>query len=212
VKVLEEHEADDIYNEAVLLLNKGGDENDKKAAELLKGISESGHSSSERVLGFLYLEGRGVERDYKKAYDLISSAAGVLDPIAMYILGRMYEGGLGVEPSDTEALFMFEFAAEAGIPEAAADANRIIARIREKRERKLRSRPILNLEVSDIEVEAVCCIDMYHSAVEGSIGVHETYYGAMELMREDEDGIRIACSECPFCGKKAKKVSKNKIY
>jgi TPR repeat protein len=202
---------DEAYNEAVRLLNEGGDLNNKKAAELLLKNIEGEHPASKRVIGFLYLDGRGVERDLNKAYDLISEAAANLDPLAMYVLGGMYEGGRGVEQSDKEALYMFAFAAEFGIPGAAEDADRIMARISERRGRKLRSRPILNLEISDDDVEAVCCKEMYDAVMGGTIGLIDTYKGP-ELVTNDEKGVEVICELCPFCGQKPKRVSKDKIY
>jgi len=200
---------DEMYDEAVMILNEGGDM--KKAAELLIKASEDGHLASRRTLGFLYLDGRGVDRDLEKAYELISEAATSLDPVAMYVLGKMYEGGLGVEQNDREALYMFAFAAEMGIPGAEEDAERLIARMSERISRKLRSRPILNLEISDIEIEAVCCKQMLDSALNGTIRIMDTYMGP-ELVMEDDKGIEVIRKECPFCGKKAKKVSCDKIY
>jgi len=202
---------DDLYNEGVLLLRESGDSSLKRAAELLLKASSMGHLPSKRVIGILYLDGKGVEKDLVKAYELISEAAVSLDPISMYVLGRMYEGGIGVEQDDREALYLFAFAAEMGLPEAEEDAERVAARITERRSRKLRSRPILNLEVSDVDVEAVCCKEMFDSAMDGDIRVVETYKGP-ELVKEDENGIETICNECPFCGKKVKRVSRNKIY
>jgi TPR repeat protein len=202
---------DEMYDEAVRLLNKGNDEDQKRAAQILLKNSEEGHLASKRIIGFLYLEGRGVEKDLQKAYDHISESAAELDPIAMYVLGRMYEGGLGVEQSDKEALYMYSFAAEFGVPEAKEDAERITARIAERRSRKLRSRPVLSLEISDDDVEAVCCMKMYDAVMGGKIGLIDTINGP-ELVTEEDMGIEKILYECPFCGQKPKKVSKDKIY
>jgi hypothetical protein len=208
----EEYEdLDDMYNDGILLLRKGSDAGLKEAVELLLKASSLGHIPAKRVVGSLYLDGRVVEQDLEKAYELISEAVASLDPFAMYMLGRMYEGGIGVEQDDRGALYMFAFASEMGIPEAKEDADRIAARIDERRRRKLGSRPILNLEISDIDVEAVCCREMFNAVMNGTIEVIETYKGS-ELMREDENGVETVCDECPFCGKKVRRVSKSKIY
>ena len=81
----------------------------------------------------------------------------------------------------------------------------------ERRGRKLRARPILNLEISDEDVEAVCCRQMLDSVIGGTIGVFATYNGT-EFLIENEEEVKVVCEECPFCGKKPKKVSKYKIY
>ena len=200
-----------MYEEGMMLLNRGSDADVKKAAELFREAGASGHILSKRALGFMHLEGKGVARDFEKAYELISDAVAALDPYSMHALGKMYEGGLGVDQSDREALFMFSFAAEMGIPEANDDAERIMSRIAERRSRKLRSRPILDLEVSDADIEAVCCRKMFDAVMNGEVEITDTYKGP-ELVREDENGVEVIFDECPFCGKKAKKVSKTKIY
>jgi TPR repeat protein len=208
---VDDDELDEAYNEAVILLTFGEEADMKRGAELLLKAADDGHAASKKALGFLYLDGRGVERDLKKAYELISEAAACLDPIAMYVLGRMYEGGLGVEQNDNEALFMFSFAAEMGIPGAEEDANRLTARVCERRERKLRSRPFMNLEISEDEVEAVCCKEMLDAVLSGEAGVSELS-GSYELLRKNEDSVKTVCGECPFCGRKTERVPKNKIY
>lgn len=202
---------DEMYNDGVQLLRGDDEAGLKKAAELLLKASSMGHLASKRVIGLLYLDGKGVEKDLKKAYELISEAAVSLDPVSMYVLGKMYEGGVGVEQNDREALYMFAFAAEMGIPGAEEDAERIANRLSERRNRKLRSRPILNLEISDEDIEAVCCKEMFDAATSGTIRVVDTYQGP-ELVKEDENEVEIVYKECPFCGKKIRKVSKNKIY
>jgi len=212
--IMEEREfsdPDDMYNEAILLLSEGGDAELKRAAELLLRACEDDHLPSKRAIGFLYLDGRGVERDLDKAYELISEAAAVLDPVAMYILGQMYERGLGVEASDREALFYYAFSAEMGIPGAEESADRIYNKLAERRSRRLRSRPILNLEISDQDVEAVCCKKMFDAVLNGQVRVVDTYQGP-ELVSDDENGFEVICTACPFCGKAVKRVPVNKIY
>jgi len=202
---------DDMFSESVRILSNETDSEIDKAVELLQKAGSMGHIPSKRVMGILYLDGRGVVKDLAKAYELFSEAMVALDPVAVYLLGKMYEGGLGVEQDDREALYMFAFAAEMGFPGAAEDADRVSSRIKERRCRKLRSRPVLNLDISDVEVEAACCKPMLDAAMNGEIKVIETYKGA-ELVKEDENGDDVICNECPFCGKKVRRVSQNKIY
>jgi TPR repeat protein len=202
---------DEIFNEGIMYLSSGNDADLKRAAELMMKASNNKHAAARRTIGFMYYYGRGVETDYKKAYEYISEAVVSLDPIAMYILGKMYEGGLGVEQSDREALNMFAFAVEMGIPGAEVDAKRIVGRIMERRERKLRSRPILDLEISDIDIEAVCCKKMFDSIMNDKIGLVDTYMGP-ELVMKDDDDMGVVIHACPFCGKHAKKVTVEKIY
>lgn len=159
----------------------------------------------------LYLNGIGVDKDVKKAHSLFSEASLMLDPHSMYNLGIMYERGIGVEPDDHEALRLLAFAANLGYPGAEEDADRLERIITANRCRRLKSRPVLNLEISDIEVEAACCKQMLDAAMEGSIAVVETYKGP-GLVGDDDDGFEIIYNECPFCGKGVKIVPRDKIY
>jgi TPR repeat protein len=193
----ERNDPDELYDEGVRLVNSGDDADLEKAAELFKEAVATGHVSSKRALGIMYLEGKGVPQDHRRAYELISDAVDDFDPFAAYVLGQMYEGGLGVEQSDKEALPMFAFAAEMGILEAETDAYRVMERIVEKRNRKLRSRPILNLEVSDADIEAACCKPMFDSVINGDIRFVDTYKGP-ELVREDENGMEVIRDACPL--------------
>ncbi len=207
---MDEKDPDEMYSEGLELLNKGEEADIIAAAELFRKAGEHDHVGAKRTLGMLYLEGVAIERDLEKAYSLIAEASVAMDPFAMYTLGRMYEGGIGVEQNDREALYMFASVAEMGIPGAEADAERIMRRIKERMVRKLRARPILNLEISDVEVEAVCCKKMMDAVMEGTIEVMDTYKGP-DLVIDDEDRLTFL-TECPFCGSKPKRVSKDKIY
>jgi hypothetical protein len=201
----------ETYMEAAVLLESNDDADLKRAANIFRRACEKGHIPSKRMLGLMYLEGKGVDRDLKEAYDLISDAA-FQDPVAMYALGKMYEGGLGVEQNDREALNLFATVAELGFSDAKEDAERLMSRINDRRTRKLNSRPILNLEISVVDVEAVCCRPMYDSVLDGSIEVVEMYGRGPALVGVDEDGMDVIYEKCPFCSKKVKIVSSSKIY
>ncbi|MCL1811811.1 MAG: sel1 repeat family protein [Methanomassiliicoccaceae archaeon] len=203
-------ELDEAYYEAVSLVVTGKEDDLKAAAELFTKAAGEGHMPSRKALGFMYLDGKGIERNLTKAFELISEAAGNLDPAAVYVLGRMCEGGLGVEQNDVEAQALFELAAELGMSVAREDSDRLSARIAERRNRKLRSRPILELEISETEFEAVCCEKMLDSVVKGTFRISMAT-DTPTIVRDDENGI-TAYDNCPFCGKRAVKVSKNKIY
>lgn len=203
---------DIFYREGISYLNgEGRGKDEKKAAELFRSASNMDHTPSKRELGVLYLNGIGVEKDLKEAHKLFTEASLALDPYAMYNLGLMYERGMGVEPNDHEALRLFAFAANLGYPGAEDDADRVERIITENRCRRLKSRPVLNLDVSDIEVEAACCKKMLDAAMEGTISVVDTFQGP-ELVGEDENGFEIIYKKCPFCGKEVRKVSRDKIY
>ena len=182
-----------------------------RSAEYFEKASKDGYVKATRELGLMYLNGLGLEKDLSKAYDLLSEASGQMDPEAVYSLALMYERGLGVEADLHEALRLYAFSANMNLPEAETDADRVEELIKSERTKRLRSRPILNLEISEVDIEAACCKEMFDAALEGSVYVVETYQGP-ELVGDDEFGFEIIHAKCPFCGKKAKRVSRDKIY
>lgn len=207
----EANDPDNLYRDGIAFLNGDGREKDVKKAIALFEKAGAGHAPSKRELGIIYLNGNGVEKDLKKAYSLLSEAALSLDPHATYTLGVMYERGIGTEPDMREALRLFAFAANMGYPGAEEDAERVDEQIKENRRRRLKARPVLNLEISDVDVEAACCKEMLDAAMDSDIEVVETYKGP-ELVGLDENGYEVIFESCPFCGKPVKRVSKDKIY
>lgn len=181
-----------------------------EGAECLRRAADMGYLPARRDLGIAYLNGVGVEKDPLKAYPLIKEAADSMDPNGMYHLALMYEAGEGVPKDLHEALKLMAFAAGANLRDAARDADRIEAEIDAQRKEKLYARPILNLEVSDVDVEAACCKKMLEAMVAGDVYVEDTYKGPM-LIYADETGEN-PITKCPFCGKAARRVERNKRY
>ena len=102
------------------------------------------------------------------------------------------------------------FAVGSGLSGASEDADRIEAEIDSRREARLRARPLLDLEVSDVDVEAACCGGMMGAVLSGSCFVEDTYKGPMLIFCGDSGGEPI--TECPFCGKRARRVERGKKY
>jgi len=192
-------------------LEHKGENAPAKAADCFKISSKSGHIPSIRELGLMYLKGDGIEKDLSKAYDLLSEASGSMDPESTYSLALMYEKGWGVEQDLYEALRLFAFSANMNFAEAEIDADRVEDMIRSERNRRLRSRPILNLDISDVDIEAACCKELLDNAIDETIYVIDTYQGP-EMVSEDESGFEIIHGKCPFCGKKIRRVKRNREY
>ena len=55
-----------------------------------------GNISAKVGLGILYLEGNGVKKNYKKAYELFYESAQQNSDFAQWLIGTMYEKGQGV--------------------------------------------------------------------------------------------------------------------
>jgi hypothetical protein len=90
--------------------------------------AKSGSVFAQSVLGACYLNGVGVEVDYKKAFQLLSAAAERQVPRALVNLARMHAEGLGIPKSLSQALRLYEEAAERGEFLAQVELGRIYSR------------------------------------------------------------------------------------
>jgi len=77
-----------------------------------------GHGKAQFVLGTMYLDGIGTEKNYEQAYYWFHRTAEQGDPDALNKLGWMCEAGLGVERDQSRAVNWFRQAAERGHLEA----------------------------------------------------------------------------------------------
>ncbi len=183
----------------------------REGIKYLQKAADGGFVPAIRDLAVAYLNGLGVPPNAEKAYPLMKTASDALDPNAMYHLALMYETGAGVERDLYEALRLMAYSAGMNFTGAAEEADRIEGEIDGERKRRLFSRPILKLEISDVDIEAVCCKSMLDAAVAKDVYVDETYMGPM-LLTEDENGDEAAITECPFCKTKAVRVRRDKKY
>ena len=86
--------------------------------------ADSGDITARYYTGRYYLEGKGCEADYEKAYSYLYEAAssekvvpGVAD--AQYFMGQIFENGYGTEKSLEDAKYWYSLAATNGSEEAA---------------------------------------------------------------------------------------------
>ncbi len=98
------------FSEAVNKLDVGSE---KEAVELLSKLAQNGDVDSQTLLGEIYLDGIGVEVDFKKAFFWLSKAS-KSDVEAKYLLGFMYENGLYVKKDNPKALSFYEESAKNG--------------------------------------------------------------------------------------------------
>jgi TPR repeat protein len=87
-----------------------------KAAESWRPLAESGNAAAQYLLGSLYVEGHGVERNDATAFLWFQRAANQGDAAAQYNVGASYAEGKGVQKSDVDAAKWFRRAADQGIP------------------------------------------------------------------------------------------------
>lgn len=183
----------------------------EEAAKWFKKAVEQDYIPAKRELGIMYLSGDGVKADPDKAFELLKSVADTLEPNAMYHLALMYEKGLGTEKDLYQAIKLLAYAASVDYPGADMDAERINDIITNERIAYLRARPLLKLEVSDVDVMAACCKPMLEAMINEDIVMMDTY-GGPQLVGEDEEGNDLVLDSCPYCGKPLMRVPKNKKY
>lgn len=70
----------------------------------LENLSASGKPEAQELLGIMHAMGQGVEKNPKRAFDLISRAANALRPLAMHHMGIIYYTGNGVQKDLVMAL------------------------------------------------------------------------------------------------------------
>lgn len=184
----------------------------REGIKYLRIAADGGYVPAIRDLGVAYLNGLGVPPSAEKAYPLLKKASGEMDPNAMYHLALMYENGAGVEKDLYEALRLMAYAAGLGMANAATEANRIEGEVDAERKRRLFSRPLLKLEISDVDVEACCCKPMMDSVLAKDIFVEDTYEGPMLVMYDRDKDQDVPITACPYCKKKAVRVKRGKKY
>lgn len=69
-------------------------------------------ASSQSTLGYLYLSGELINKDYKKAFDLLSHASKLNNHVGINLLGYMYENGLYVKKDFKKAFELYSKAAK----------------------------------------------------------------------------------------------------
>lgn len=87
---------------------------DDKALYILNTYAHRGCSISQGVLGLMYYIGRGVEKDYDKAFKWTKLSAKKEKKEALGLLGEMYYYGRGTSQSYRKAFIAFKKAAEKG--------------------------------------------------------------------------------------------------
>ena len=90
--------------------------------------AESGHARALNGLGLLYRDGKGIEKDEKRAVSLFRDASERGFSYAMFNLGMMFRDGRGVDGDDVEACKWFILAATLNFDPKARLQRDLIAR------------------------------------------------------------------------------------
>ena len=187
------------------------DKDTSKAAEWFTKAAAQGHIPAIRELGILIASGDGVDPDPEKGAEPLGRASDELDPSAMYHLGLMFENGIGVPQDRQKAVRLLAYAAMMGYPGAEIDAQRLDDILTEERNRKLKARPVIKLQLSDVDVEAACCARM----LEDLLGQYMVFTESEEgpaLLGDDANGIENVFHACPYCGARVEIVPRDKKY
>lgn len=81
-------------------------------------LAAKGSADAQAAIGYMYLTGRGVRQDYRKAAQYYAPAAARGQPDAQYFLGMMYLRGRGVKQDYARAHVLCELAMTLGQPRA----------------------------------------------------------------------------------------------
>jgi len=90
----------------------------KKALEILQPLADQGNSQAQAMLGILYDNGQGVEKDPKVALQWYLKAAEQGLPVAQHDVGVRYFQGIGTAQNYVEAAKWWEQAANAGLADS----------------------------------------------------------------------------------------------
>jgi len=82
------------------------------AARFWAKLSRKGDAEAQFKLGMLYAQGLGVEKDARKAHELLLSAAEAGNPAAQYMVARDYRYGIGTGRAPKVALMWLREAAD----------------------------------------------------------------------------------------------------
>jgi TPR repeat protein len=99
----------------------------ERAAAIWRQLADQGHIKSINNLATMYVQGKGVPRDYARAHALFRRAAARNDARAAYNLGIAHEFGRGVPVDDRQALGWYRKASDRGLVEATNAAAWLLA-------------------------------------------------------------------------------------
>ena len=97
------------------------------ASTYVAAAASGGRASAQSLLGWMYAQGAGVERNPQLAETLYRQAAGAGDLSALNNLGELYETGKGVKADPGRAAEHYRQAAEAGFAPAQFNLGRMYA-------------------------------------------------------------------------------------
>ena len=87
---------------------------EKRFKNYYEKAADKGNVNAQYYIGKLYYKGKGIEKDYKKAFEYLKKAAEQGHVDAQYYLGKCYYDGKGVEKDYEKAFEYLKKAADKG--------------------------------------------------------------------------------------------------
>ena len=128
--VSQQQDASELYTQAMSLarIEQSGTPGDLKTArQLLMQSAALDYMPAIHALGWMELQGIGIERDRKQAFQHFQRAAQAGYAESQYMLGILYGQGWGVDASSTDSLYWIQKAADQGHDEARSMLSRLFA-------------------------------------------------------------------------------------
>lgn len=122
--------AEQLYTQAMELAQADGLENQgnkQTARSLLAQSASMDYMPAIHALGWMHLQGIGMEEDRAQAFQHFLRAARSGYAESQYMLGVLYAQGWGVEASSTDSLYWIKKAADQGHTEAKSMLSRLFA-------------------------------------------------------------------------------------
>ena len=126
----QQSEAGALYEQAMEIARvdqTGNPEDLPTARRMLVRSAALDYMPAIHALGWMELQGIGIERDREKAFQHFQRAARAGYAESQYMLGVLYSQGWGVEVSSTDSLYWIKKAAEQGHGEARSMLGRLFA-------------------------------------------------------------------------------------
>lgn len=115
-QVLRDAESGDLRAQYSLGTMYCSAENYSEGIKWLKKSAVSGYPQSQNYLGFMYMNGQGVEQNHKESLKWFRMASDNGFRESQYCLGYMYNNGLGVKQDPIEAIKWYRKSAEQDYP------------------------------------------------------------------------------------------------
>ncbi len=106
-----DNEAESLYKQGLEFTKNG---NHAKAFDCYLKAAELNYTLAFCEVGFAYMQGQGIARNYDKAVHWLTKGAKKNEPVALNNLGVCYSSGLGVPENKEIALYYYAKAAELG--------------------------------------------------------------------------------------------------